>query len=218
MNHHICYCGHDCSKCVTYIATQTDDDTLRKQSQKFYKELIGRDIPLEQFNCQGGRSNDIFEPCLECPFRKCCMKRNYTSCEECPGYPCRMLADYRARHVNKSNQIIVHNMNLVPSAFRKIADGSKTIELRLNDPKRRAIAVGDHIVFCNTETDEHLEVVVQARHEFATFEELYAALPLSKCGYTEDELSTAHPNDMHAYYTDEQIALHGVLGLEFCCL
>ena len=111
-----------------------------------------------------------------------------------------------------------HTMNLVPSAFRKIASGTKTIELRLNDPKRRAIAVGDHIVLRNVETDERLEVVVRARHEFATFEELYAALPLSKCGYSESELPTAHPSDMHAYYTDEQIALHDVVGIEICCL
>ena len=111
-----------------------------------------------------------------------------------------------------------HTMNLVPSAFRKIASGTKTIELRLNDPKRQAIAVGDHIVFHNTETDERLEVVVKARHEFATFEELYAVLPLSKCGYAKNELSTAHPSDMHAYYTDEQIALHSVVGIELCRL
>jgi len=111
-----------------------------------------------------------------------------------------------------------HTMDLVPSAFEKIANGTKTIELRLNDPKRRAIAVGDHIVFRNTETDERLEVVVRARHEFATFEELYATLPLLKCGYSEEELPTAAPSDMYAYYTDEQIAYHGVVGLEICCL
>ena len=111
-----------------------------------------------------------------------------------------------------------HQMNLAPSAFQKIANGTKTIELRLNDPKRQAVCIGDHIVFCNTETDEHLEVVVCARHKFATFEELYAALPLSKCGYSEDELVNASPSDMHAYYTDEQITLHGVVGIEVCCL
>lgn len=111
-----------------------------------------------------------------------------------------------------------HIMNLVPSAFEKIASGTKTIELRLNDPKRRAIAVGDHIVFRNIETDERLEVAVRARHEFATFKELYAALPLSKCGYSESELPTAAPSDMHAYYTESQIVLHGVVGLEICCL
>ncbi len=33
-----CYCGHDCSKCVTYVATMTDNDNLRMQSQRFYKE------------------------------------------------------------------------------------------------------------------------------------------------------------------------------------
>lgn len=33
-----CYCGHDCSKCVTYIATQRNDDNLRRQSQRFYKD------------------------------------------------------------------------------------------------------------------------------------------------------------------------------------
>lgn len=34
---------------------------------------------------------------------------------------------------------MIHYMNLVPTAFVKIADGSKTIELRLNDEKRQRI-------------------------------------------------------------------------------
>jgi len=38
-------------------------------------------------------------------------------------------------------------MKLVSSAFRKIADGSKTIELRLNDEKRQRIKAQDTIVF-----------------------------------------------------------------------
>lgn len=37
-------------------------------------------------------------------------------------------------------------MNLVPSAFKKIEDGSKTIELRLNDAKRQRINVEDAVV------------------------------------------------------------------------
>ena len=49
-----CYCGHDCSKCITYIATQQNDNNLRRQSQSFYKEKFGLDIPLEKFNCNGG--------------------------------------------------------------------------------------------------------------------------------------------------------------------
>ena len=44
---------------------------------------------------------------------------------------------------------MIHYMNLVPSAFKKIADGSKTIELRLNDEKRQQINVGYTIIFNN---------------------------------------------------------------------
>lgn len=107
-----------------------------------------------------------------------------------------------------------HTMDLVPTAFRKIANGTKTIELRLNDPKRQAIAVGDRILFRNTETNEQLEVVVHALHAFASFEELYKALPLDRCGYTKEEMPLARPEDMNAYYTDDRIEKYGVLGIE----
>ena len=35
----LCYYSHDCSKCVTYIASQTNND-LRRQAQSLYKETI----------------------------------------------------------------------------------------------------------------------------------------------------------------------------------
>ena len=100
-----CYCGHDCSTCVTYIATQADDDTLRERSQRFYKDEFSLDIPLDKFNCLGGRSDEVFPPCQECPFRKCCMERNYFSCNQCPEYPCKELKDYQLNYVNKCNQL-----------------------------------------------------------------------------------------------------------------
>lgn len=100
-----CYCGHDCSRCVTYIATQTDDDSLREQSQRFYKEQFRIDVPLEKFNCCGGRTDNIFGLCQDCPFRKCCIERNISSCNLCPEYPCAMLKDYQIKYVNKCNQI-----------------------------------------------------------------------------------------------------------------
>ena len=27
----LCYCGHDCARCLTYLATINDDEDLRKQ-------------------------------------------------------------------------------------------------------------------------------------------------------------------------------------------
>lgn len=100
-----CYCGHDCAKCITYIATQKNDDNLRRQSQSFYKEKFSLDIPLEKFNCEGGRAKNVFELRKGCPFAKCCKKRGVDSCSKCPEYPCKEISDYLDKYVNKCNQI-----------------------------------------------------------------------------------------------------------------
>ena len=104
---------------------------------------------------------------------------------------------------------MTHQMNLSDRPFEMIRSGKKTIELRLNDEKRRAIRVGDHILFNNS-----LEVEVVALHRYPDFAGLYAAFPLSALGYLPQEESTASPSDMLAYYTREQIASCGALGIE----
>ena len=53
-----------------------------------------------------------------------------------------------------------HEMNLHNEPFKKIMEGTKTIELRLYDVKRRALKVGDVIEFTNRLTDEKLDVIV----------------------------------------------------------
>lgn len=101
----ICYCGHDCARCITYLATQSSDDHLREQSRRFYRKEFGRDIPLEKFNCSGGKSDKVFEVCQDCPFRKCCREKGMESCSDCPEYPCESLSDYQAKYVNTCNQL-----------------------------------------------------------------------------------------------------------------
>ena len=105
-------------------------------------------------------------------------------------------------------------MNLVPSAFKKIKDGSKTIELRLNDEKRQRINVEDTVVFDCSSTKDIITAQISGLHKFSNFKELYNALPLEKCGYTVAELDTAHYTDMEQYYTKEQIKKYGALGIE----
>ena len=109
---------------------------------------------------------------------------------------------------------MTHNMKLYPHAFYCIADGSKTIELRLNDEKRQKIAVGDTIVFSCTSNDDMIQTQVVALHKFKDFKELYSVLPLDKCGYAENELANAHYTDMQDYYSVEQIKKYGALGIE----
>lgn len=107
---------------------------------------------------------------------------------------------------------MTHKMKLNEKPFEKIKNGSKIIELRLYDEKRRKIKVGDTICFRSKK--DKLTATVKALYIFKNFEELYAALPLDKCGYSADELPTASPDDMLEYYTKEQIEKYGVVGIE----
>lgn len=107
-----------------------------------------------------------------------------------------------------------HTMKLRPSPFRMIQCGEKTYELILYDEKRQCIKLGDDIVFVNTKTDESLVVSVKSIHIFKNFNELYQALPLLKCGYTEENLATANPTDMENYYSKEQQMQYGVVAFE----
>jgi len=107
-----------------------------------------------------------------------------------------------------------HYMKLWQESFYKIADGSKTIELRLNDEKRQQINIGDTIIFNCTKNNEVITARVKALHKFTDFKELYENLPLDKCGYSADELDDAHYTDMYDYYSQEQIDKYGALGIE----
>ena len=105
MNKLACYCGHDCARCLTYLATVNDDEDLRKQSQKFYKTEFGIDIPLKDIHRLGGRSEDIFYLCKGCPFIKCCKEHSIEMCCDCSKYPCKDIEEYQEKYVNKCNQI-----------------------------------------------------------------------------------------------------------------
>ena len=45
-------------------------------------------------------------------------------------------------------------------------------------------------------------------------DELYAALPLTACGYAPEELAAASPRDMDKYYAPEDQKKWGVVGIE----
>ena len=110
---------------------------------------------------------------------------------------------------------MTHYLNLRPRPFSMIADGTKTIELRLLDEKRKRISVGDTLIFANTDdTACTIECKVKALYTFKNFTQLYRSLPLDKCGYLPRELPTASPEDMDEYYSLEKQKQYGVVGIE----
>ncbi len=107
---------------------------------------------------------------------------------------------------------MMHRMKLQSKPFQSIQNGTKTIELRLNDEKRKRVQAGDYIEFCLIDDpNERIQTRVTALHHFDSFETLYAAFPKEALGYAPYE--TADPKHMDAYYPREQQEECGVLGI-----
>ena len=107
-----------------------------------------------------------------------------------------------------------HQMTLYPSPFKAIEKGNKTIELRLYDEKRKVIKPQDLIRFENRKDESDvLRVLVEEIYIFDSFKELYEALPLLECGYTEETIKSASYKDMEQYYSKEDLETYPACGI-----
>ena len=97
-----------------------------------------------------------------------------------------------------------HNMKLNNEPFELIENGSKKIELRLYDEKRRKLRVNDLIEFTNISTEKKMTV--------DNFEELYKHFDKISLGYDKDALVSYH--DMEEYYSIEEQNKYGVVGIK----
>lgn len=104
----------------------------------------------------------------------------------------------------------LQRLNLDTAPYNKIACGQKTVELRLNDEKRRNFSVGDFVALsCGENT---IVAKITDIRRYKNFAELYAAEDMTKCGY--DNAQTASWEDMTAYYPIEKQKKYGALAIE----
>lgn len=110
--------------------------------------------------------------------------------------------------------INVFDMRLAAEPFDKIGREEKTVEIRLYDEKRKAIKVGDQIVFHHLSDESNVIIAnVKALHRFNTFQELFSSDLFSKTGCDELSIDSA-AEYMHKFYSKEQEKEFGVLGIE----
>ncbi len=89
----IAYCGIDCSKCKSYIATQSGKseelEIVAKKLQKVYRAQVKPEYVI----CDGCKANKrhSFYCTNTCKMRKGCIDKNSNSCIECSDFPCREL-------------------------------------------------------------------------------------------------------------------------------
>ena len=105
-----------------------------------------------------------------------------------------------------------HEMKLNNDPFLKMKDGTKKIEMRLYDEKRKKIKIGDYIEFTNRENNEKLLTQVLNLYVEKSFEELYSMFKQELLGYNPWEVAIY--TDMEQFYSKKDIEKYGVVGIE----
>ena len=104
-------------------------------------------------------------------------------------------------------------MKLQPQYFNFILNGTKRIEIRLNDEKRQNIKLGDKIKFLKEpDLNESFEAQVIGLLRYNSFEEMfkdYDISILSDKSMTKEELISV----LEPFYTKEKQEKYGVLGI-----
>ena len=104
---------------------------------------------------------------------------------------------------------MIHQMKLNDDPFERIKNGTKTIEFRLYDEKRRKVKIGDKIEFSKLpDLQEKILVDVLDLYTEPSFEELFEKL------YKDKELAKQKANAMYEIYSSENEKKYGVVGIK----
>ncbi|MFC8285092.1 MULTISPECIES: ASCH domain-containing protein [Streptomyces] len=73
-----------------------------------------------------------------------------------------------------------HHIQLLGRYYRQVEAGRKTVEVMVAAPKKRAVAVGDTVVFRDRDTGRELDVVVQRITPYRSFDDLISSENLAR--------------------------------------
>lgn len=114
----------------------------------------------------------------------------------------------------KSLSDLCYQMKLQPEYYNYILNGTKKIELRLNDEKRKNIKIGDKIKFLKEpELQESFMATVINLYKCDSFDELFKHFDISLLAdrnMTKEKLIC----DLEKFYTKEKQRKYGVIGIE----
>ena len=104
---------------------------------------------------------------------------------------------------------MLHKMKLNEDPFEEIKNGTKTVEFRLYDEKRKRVKIGDQIEFSKLpDLLEKIVVNVDELYREDTFENLFR-----KLYKTEEEIQNKIKS-IREIYSIEKEKMYGVLGIK----
>lgn len=105
-------------------------------------------------------------------------------------------------------------MKLNPKYFEYIKNGTKRVEIRLNDEKRRNMKIGDEIIFQKEpELKEEISTKIVRLIVKQTFKELIEQLDISEYS-DKTESKEIFLKDLYRFYTKEQEERFGIVGIQ----
>ena len=97
---YIGYCGIQCHGCLIYKATNIKDPVERSCTQDMLAKKWSTQkeiLEAKQIECDGCKSERLFENCRVCQIRLCAKNRAVTSCQRCEEYPCEKIDSLKKR-------------------------------------------------------------------------------------------------------------------------
>lgn len=105
-------------------------------------------------------------------------------------------------------------MKLNPKYFEYMKNGTKRVEIRLNDEKRKDLKIGDEIIFQKEpELKEELYTQIVSLNIKRNFKELIEELDVSEYS-DKSESEGKFLDDLYKFYTKEQEEKYGVVGIQ----
>ena len=106
-------------------------------------------------------------------------------------------------------------IHLDADIFEVVANQTKTVEVRVNDEKRRRLKIGDKILFLKRpEENETIEAIVEDLVYYKDFKDLMADYTIEEVylkGYSKDYFLDL----LKRFYSDEEIKEYGTVAIRF---
>ena len=99
--------------------------------------------------------------------------------------------------------------------FKIVKNGTKHIEVRINDDKRKKLKVGDNLIFINkSNEDKRINTIIKGLKYFSSFEDLVNYYRIDEI-YKEDSSKEEFLELINKLYTKDEIEKYGVVAIDF---
>ena len=106
-------------------------------------------------------------------------------------------------------------IHLDEDIFEVVKYGTKNVEVRVNDEKRRKLKIGDQITFLKRPDDiENIVAVIEDLVYYKNFRDLVNDYSIEEL-YLKDYSKNEFLNLLKRFYSDDEIDKYGVVAIKF---